>query len=120
MQQVFINLLKNAINYSYKDSNIFIYYYFIDKYEDGFSNLKWHEIRFVNNGIGIPVNEIKDIFLLYRRGSNASKLKPSGSGIGLFLVDQIIKAHGGFCKVLRPNDPTQISIYLPEKVSKNI
>ena len=66
---------------------------------EGFENLLWHEIKFQNYGIGIPETEVEDIFLLYRRGSNAHKVRPSGSGIGLYLVDQIIRAHKGICKV---------------------
>lgn len=115
MQQVFINLLKNAINYSHKNTIIQIFYRLVDKHQEPFTNTKWHEIRFVNDGIGIPENEIRNIFLLYRRGSNAGKKRPSGTGIGLFLVDQIVKAHGGFCKVIRADNPTEISIYLPAK-----
>jgi len=115
LQQVFINLIRNAVQYSYPKSQIKILYEHVDKYIDGFKNLIWHEIKFQNDGIGIPESEVDDIFLLYRRGSNAHKSRPSGSGIGLYLVDQIVRAHGGICKVVKLNNPTEIAIFLPSK-----
>jgi len=115
MQQVFINLIRNAIHYSYPKTQIKVLYERVDRYFDVLPNLLWHEIKFQNDGIGIPEDEIDDIFLLYRRGSNAHKTRPSGSGIGLYLVDQIVRAHGGICKVIQTNNPVEISIFLPAK-----
>jgi len=113
MQQVFINLLKNAINYSDDNTSIGIYY---KRIEEGFENeacIDWHEIKFQNFGIGINEQEKENIFLPYKRGSNASEKIPSGSGIGLFLVKHIIEAHGGLCIIRNLNNPTEISVLLP-------
>lgn len=115
IEQVFINLLKNAINYSYNNSTIKIFYKNVVEKFKGFDNINWHEIKFENDGIGIPEREKDDIFLLYRRGSNAHLTKPSGSGIGLFLVAQIMKQHGGLCIIRKLNKPTEISILFPIK-----
>jgi len=113
--QVFINLIRNAINYSYEGTKIEIYYKETEEY---FKNSKyhiWHEIKFENTGTGIPERDKDDIFKLYRRGSNASKLIPSGAGIGLYLVKKIMNAHNGMCIIRKLDKPTIISILFPKK-----
>jgi signal transduction histidine kinase len=112
-QQVIINLLKNAINYSDEKTKISIFYKETNEKFERSSNLNWHEVKFVNHGIGIPEKEQEDIFLPYRRGTNASKKSPSGSGIGLYLVKKIVEAHGGICIFRKLNNPTEISFLLP-------
>lgn len=106
IMQVFINLLKNAIRYSDKNSTIEVFY----KFTDGM-----HEIKFVNYGIGIPIEDSEVIFDLFSRSKNAKELFQRGSGMGLYIVKGIMKAHGGDCVIRRHHQPTEISILLPNK-----
>ena len=106
IMQVFINLLKNAIRYSDKNSTIEVFY----KFTDGM-----HEIKFVNYGIGIPLEDSDVIFDLFSRSKNAKELYRRGSGMGLYIVKGIMKAHGGDCVIRRHHQPTEISILLPNK-----
>ena len=106
MMQVFINLLKNAIRYSYTHTTIDIYY----KFDNSF-----HEIRFVDNGIGIQEDEEESIFELFHRGKEAKKKFVRGTGMGLFIVRDIMRAHGGDCYVRRRDNPTEFAITLPNK-----
>ena len=106
--QVFINLLKNAIRYSDRGTQVEIYYK---------ASKDFHEIKFANYGIGIQENEVDSIFELFHRGENAKQKEPNGSGIGLFIVKEIMAAHGGDCVVRRLNYPTEISILLPTNCS---
>ena len=46
-----------------------------------------------DRGPGIPVDEIPYIFERYRKGSFVKK--GTGTGLGLFIVKSIVKAHGG-------------------------
>jgi signal transduction histidine kinase len=46
-----------------------------------------------DKGIGIPENELNNLFQPFFRATNAFSYK--GSGIGLSLADKIIKLHGG-------------------------
>jgi len=116
VKQAFINLLKNAINYSYPDTTIEIYYKYVEANVNGIQSV-WYEIKFENSGIGIPFNDKENIFSLYHRGSNAKTLRPSGSGIGLFLARKIMRAHGGDCIIKELQYPkTVISLYFPSNI----
>ncbi|MFH0867313.1 MAG: HAMP domain-containing sensor histidine kinase [Bacteroidota bacterium] len=54
-------------------------------------------IKFVDNGIGIPENEIQNIFEPFFRASNSGERK--GHGLGLPLVKKIVELHKGKIKV---------------------
>lgn len=51
------------------------------------------EIKFIDEGIGIPKDDIEKIFQPFYRGTNVKKNK--GHGIGMSLVDKIVKLHKG-------------------------
>ncbi len=48
-----------------------------------------------DNGIGIPKGEISEMFKKFSRGSNAREMYTDGSGLGLFIVKEIVEGHGG-------------------------
>lgn len=54
---------------------------------------KWIKVQFTDKGIGIPEDDMNKVFEPFYRGSNTHAI--SGSGIGLPLVNQIIKMHNG-------------------------
>jgi len=87
LKVAFTNIIDNACKYS-SDHSVNI-------------NLKnsgkWVEILFEDKGIGIPEEEIRKVFEPFYRGTNA--LSVSGSGIGLPLVNQIIKNHNGIIEL---------------------
>ena len=106
MMQVFINLLTNAIRYSNDFTIIEVFY----KFNNGF-----HEIIFSNYGIGVREEEQESIFELFFRGKEAKTKSDRGSGMGLYLVRDIMRAHGGDCFVRRLKDPTEFVITIPNK-----
>jgi signal transduction histidine kinase len=83
---VFQNLLENAIRYNVKNGEVVI------KLEKKDSYL---EISVRDTGIGIPEKEIPKIFTKFFRGSNVLKYETEGTGLGLFIVKNIVEAHGG-------------------------
>lgn len=115
IKQAIINLLTNAINYSDNNTKIELFY---KECNETFHNTKvkwWHELIIVNQGIGITKDfEQTNLFKLYKRGNNAIAKRPSGRGIGLFLVKKIMESHGGRCIVRNRNNPTKISILFPK------
>ncbi|MDD5039583.1 MAG: HAMP domain-containing sensor histidine kinase [Patescibacteria group bacterium] len=48
-----------------------------------------------DNGIGIPKEEIKKLFEKFVRASNATAMYTDGSGLGLFIVREIVEGHHG-------------------------
>ena len=105
MMQVFLNLIKNAIRYADKHTEICISYTMRD---DGF-----HEISFADSGIRIQEEEKESIFELFYRGKEAKKKFVRGTGMGLYIVRDIMRAHGGDCCVRRLENPTEFVITLP-------
>ncbi len=80
------NLILNSIKYTPKDGIITVYAKNMQQYA---------EITIEDNGIGIPENEINNIFDDFYRGSNAKSKKIEGTGLGLSLVWQIIEQNNG-------------------------
>jgi two-component system, OmpR family, phosphate regulon sensor histidine kinase PhoR len=48
-----------------------------------------------DNGLGVPAHERGHIFQRFVRGRQASELGIKGTGLGLAMVDHIVRAHGG-------------------------
>ena len=107
MMQVFLNLLKNAIRYSDSNTTIRI------SYDIGKNHN--HEISFANDGIGIKESEKESIFELFHRGEAAKKNFTRGTGMGLYIIRNIMRAHGGDCFVRNLDYPTVFVITLPNK-----
>ncbi len=82
------NLISNAINYTLPGGEIKIS---LSMPAQGTEVL--FSIR--DNGIGIPERERDRVFSKFFRASNAMKMQPSGTGLGLYLCKNIIEAHGG-------------------------
>ena len=107
MMQVFLNLLKNAIRYADSNTEIRVSY---DRRDDGI-----HEICFADYGIGIQEEEKETIFELFYRGEEAKKKFIRGTGMGLYIVRNIMRAHGGDCYIRHLNNPTEFAITIPNK-----
>lgn len=87
LQTVFGNLLDNAVKYSDEEPKISI--------RINNSSEKYVRIFIKDNGIGIASNELKQVFKRFYRVSNLSTQEKKGTGLGLFIVQSIIKRHGG-------------------------
>ncbi len=81
LKTVFINLMDNGCKYS-KTHEVNI-----ELLADG----QFLQIIFSDKGIGIPPEDLINIFEPFHRGSNVQKIQ--GHGIGLSLVKQILKLH---------------------------
>lgn len=99
--RAFYNLIENAIKYNKKYGYIKIY----SKTKNNFV-----EIFVEDSGIGIDSKEKDNIFkAFYRIEGNEEK----GSGLGLSLVKETIKIHGGEIKVLNKEKGSLIKVSLP-------
>lgn len=91
LQSAFINLLDNAVKYSGENPKIII--------RLRSPNSERAEIFIKDNGIGLESNELKRVFKRFYRVSNLSTQHRKGTGLGLFIVQSIIKKHGGKIRV---------------------
>lgn len=86
MRQVVDNLLSNALKYSPEGSDIDVRV----AREDG------HVATSVtDHGIGIPKDEIPQLFERFHRARNVSSRYYGGLGLGLYIARAIVEAHGG-------------------------
>lgn len=81
------NLLDNAIRYNSFGGEI--------KIEIKRRGEEEIEFSISDSGIGIPANQQHQVFKKFFRASNAIKKETEGSGLGLFMVKNIIEAHKG-------------------------
>lgn len=86
LQQVFINLLNNAVKFSPAGSTVTC----SAKPEDG-----GVAVRISDQGIGIPEEEIPNLFERFFRTRSVKAAEIPGSGIGLFIVKSIVEEVGG-------------------------
>ena len=86
IQQVFQNLIGNALKYHKEDG--------IPIIEIGFRETADHwEFSVSDNGIGIDSSFFEKIFIIFQRLHN--KEEYSGTGIGLAICKKIVESHGG-------------------------
>ena len=69
-------------------------------------------IEVIDQGQGIPVDELPLIFNKYMRGRAASGIP--GAGLGLSLAARIVKLHGGTIEALsRPGEGSRFVVEIP-------
>lgn len=86
IKTVFDNLVDNSIKYSTRDLQINVLFK---------QNSKKFEVEFSDNGIGIPHDQIKKIFQRFYRIYESDIPNVKGTGLGLYVVREIIKNHKG-------------------------
>lgn len=102
LKNAFLNLLDNAIKYSNNQP--------VDVLID--FNDKDCIVQIVDKGIGIPKEDLPNIFEPFYRGENAFEMQ--GFGVGLSICQKIIDLHGGRIAVdSQPMQGSTFTIYLP-------
>jgi signal transduction histidine kinase len=106
------NLLDNAIKYSGDKVEILAR---LETADEG----KLVVLRVTDRGVGIPATELKRIFKRFYRVPGRNSFKVKGTGLGLFIVRAIAKAHGGKAYAASEGEGrgTTISIELPRKMA---
>lgn len=98
------NLLSNALRFSPPGRQV---RFAVEGLADG-----GVAFRVADDGPGIPDDEQPRLFEKYFRGRN-SQTQP-GAGLGLFLVEQIAKLHGGTVRVASaPGAETSFALFIP-------
>jgi len=86
LEQVLGNLVENAVKYSPDGSNITIS---VEPRADQIVT------SICDRGIGIPADELGQVFERFHRGRQVSSTNYGGLGLGLYITKQIVERHGG-------------------------
>ena len=86
LYQVFLNLLDNAIKYSDAGDRVDV------SVED---TPTWTTVRISDTGIGIPAEDLDQLFERFYRVNKDRSRATGGSGLGLAISKQIVEMHGG-------------------------
>lgn len=95
LRRIFINLINNAVKYNDK-REIVINIGVAGVQEKGLA--RFADIFVEDNGPGIPLDEQRDLFAMFTRGST-SRPDDGGSGLGLAVVKRIAELHYGSVRV---------------------
>ncbi len=86
LYQVFLNLLDNAIKYSDPGDQVRV------SIEE---NVPWISVRVSDTGVGIPDEDLDQLFERFYRVDKDRSRATGGSGLGLAISKQIVEMHGG-------------------------
>jgi signal transduction histidine kinase len=105
LEQVLGNLMENAVKYSPEGTEILVSV--DDRGEQMLTSV-------ADRGIGIPTDEIGQVFERFHRGRQVSSTNYGGLGLGLYITKQIVERHGGAIWVeSREGQGTTFSFSLP-------
>ncbi len=106
LQHAIQNVIENAAKYSPPEAPITV--------QCASANGS-HLVEVCDRGIGIPASEQTKIFEKFYRGQDVAALNAQGVGIGLALVQHVIKGHGGSIGVdSRPGEGSRFSLHVPK------
>ncbi len=105
LMQVFDNLLANAVKFSHRNGHVHV--------TAAFDGCNWR-IDVADDGIGIPPEEVGQLFTRFVRASNARTAGLPGTGLGLSIVRVLVEMHGGHVEAASTLGHGSIfSVYLP-------
>lgn len=82
------NLLENAIKYNVPNGKVTLS---IEKKTD----VPFIQINIADTGLGIPADALDKLFTKFFRAENALTKETAGSGLGLYIVRNVVRRHGG-------------------------
>ncbi|EAU40284.1 probable two-component sensor histidine kinase protein [Fulvimarina pelagi HTCC2506] len=87
LRQIVLNLLSNAVKFTPKSGEIIL--------RVGWTAGGGQYVGVSDNGAGIPQDEIPTVLASFGQGSNAIKNAEQGTGLGLPIVQALVKLHDG-------------------------
>jgi len=107
IERVVLNILSNSIKYTKENGNIKIYVGFV--YNDAY-------IKIIDNGIGIPEEDLSRIFERFYRVDKARSRELGGTGLGLSIAKEILNENGGSIDIKSEvGKGTEVVIRVPTK-----
>ena len=109
LARAFTNVLKNAIAYSYSDTDVLIKAKQIGDYV---------QVSIINHGPTIPADKIPLLFEKFYRLDSARSTETGGAGLGLAIAKEIVTMHNGMITAESNDHITQFTITLPIRFNK--
>ena len=117
IQQVFVNLMSNAIKYTPDGGNIT---FSIKEKPNGFSKLGCYEFSIADNGIGMTPEFQKIMFEPFSRADDHRTTKVQGTGLGMAITQNIVNLMNGSIKVdSAPGKGTRITVTIYLKLQES-
>ena len=117
IQQVFVNLMSNAIKYTPDGGNIT---FSIKEKPNGFSELGCYEFSIADNGIGMTPEFQKIMFEPFSRADDHRTTKVQGTGLGMAIAQNIVNLMNGSIKVdSAPGKGTTIMVTIYLKLQES-
>ena len=95
LQQVFWNVLSNALKFTGKDGVITVSLRSIPG---------WLEFEILDTGVGIRREALPFVFDRFRQGDSSMSRTHGGLGLGLAIVRHIVELHGGTVRAASPGE----------------
>lgn len=110
LEQIALNIIKNAITYTPFGGSISISIKLDNNYV---------ALSVMDNGVGISEKDMHHIFEPFYRVEESRNRKTGGHGLGLSIVNELVKLHAGKISVKsRVNEGTTIVVFLPKERRK--
>ena len=107
IERVVLNILSNAIKYTPENGKIKIYVGFV--YNDAY-------IKVIDNGIGIPEEDLNRIFERFYRVDKVRTREMGGTGLGLSIAKEILDRNNGTIDIKSEKGKgTEVVIRIPTK-----
>lgn len=117
IQQVFVNLMSNAVKYTPDGGNITLT---IKEKPNGFSELGCYELSIEDNGISRTPEFQKIMFEPFSRADDHRTTKVQGTGLGMAIARNIVNLMNGDIQVeSAPNKGTKITVTVYLKLQEN-
>lgn len=102
---VFRNLLNNAMKFSHDGGIVTI---------EGIKNQAHLQLTIIDNGIGMPKEQVQKLFIQSINGSTIGTKGEKGTGLGLYLCKQFLELQGASINIISEvNKGTSVIIQLP-------
>jgi signal transduction histidine kinase len=107
LEQLFLNLMENSINYNKEGGNVTLR---AAKEND------YVIVEITDTGIGIPKDKLPFIFEQFYRIKGKKTQVVGSTGLGLSIVKKIVDAHSGVIKVTsKPGKGSTFKVFLPRE-----